>query len=35
MGLLAAEITAKTGKDPAEHSSNLANVLGTPAYKRG
>jgi phosphoglucomutase len=34
MGLLAAEITAKTGKDPAEHYADLTGKLGTPAYKR-
>jgi len=34
MGLLAAEITAKTGKDPAEHYADLASKLGTPSYTR-
>jgi phosphoglucomutase len=34
MGLLAAEITAKTGKDPAEHYAALAERLGTPSYER-
>jgi phosphoglucomutase len=34
MGLLAAEITARTGKDPCEHYRSLAAGLGTPYYKR-
>jgi phosphoglucomutase len=34
MGLLAAEITARTGKDPSEHYRALAAELGTPYYKR-
>ena len=34
MGLLAAEITAVTGKDPGEHYDTLARELGTPTYKR-
>ncbi len=34
MGLLAAEITAKTGKDPSEHYFELAEKLGMPAYTR-
>ena len=34
MGLLAAEITAKTGKDPGEHYLALASELGTPHYTR-
>jgi phosphoglucomutase len=34
MGLLAAEITARTGKDPSEHYRSLAAGLGTPYYKR-
>lgn len=34
LGLLAAEITAKTGKDPGEHYRDLAGKLGTPYYIR-
>jgi phosphoglucomutase len=34
MGLLAAEITARTGKDPSEHYRSLAAELGTPYYNR-
>ncbi|HMA87139.1 MAG TPA: phosphoglucomutase (alpha-D-glucose-1,6-bisphosphate-dependent) [Burkholderiales bacterium] len=34
MGLLAAEITACTGKDPAERYRSLAAELGTPYYRR-
>jgi phosphoglucomutase len=34
MNLLAAEITARTGKDPAEHYRALAAELGTPWYTR-
>ena len=34
MGLLAAEITARTGKDPGEHYKMLADKLGTPFYTR-
>lgn len=34
MGLLAAEITARTGKDPAEHYSVLENQFGSPVYAR-
>jgi phosphoglucomutase len=34
MDLLAAEITARTGKDPSEHYRQLAAELGTPAYRR-
>ena len=34
MDLLAAEITALTGKDPGEHYLRLAEVLGTPHYTR-
>ena len=33
-GLLAAEITAKTGRDPAEHFARLTKKLGTPFYER-
>jgi phosphoglucomutase len=34
MGLLAAEITARTGKDPGEHYRNLTAQFGTPYYTR-
>jgi phosphoglucomutase len=34
MDLLAAEITAKTGRDPGEHFRALANELGMPYYTR-
>ncbi|MFB2877932.1 phosphoglucomutase (alpha-D-glucose-1,6-bisphosphate-dependent) [Floridanema aerugineum] len=34
MDLLAAEITAKTGKDPGLHYQDLTARLGTPYYKR-
>jgi phosphoglucomutase len=34
MDLLAAEITARTGKDPGEHYRKLANEFGTPFYTR-
>ncbi len=34
MGLLAAEITARTDKDPGEHYRDLAAELGTPYYTR-
>ena len=34
MNLLAAEITARTGKDPAEHYRALTAELGTPYYTR-
>jgi phosphoglucomutase len=34
MGLLAAEITARTGKDPGEHYRRLTAQLGTPHYAR-
>src|SRR6185503_5352747 len=34
MALLAAEITARTGKDPGEHYRALAAALGTPYYTR-
>jgi len=33
-GLLAAEITARTGKDPGEHFQELTAQLGTPYYIR-
>jgi phosphoglucomutase len=32
--LLAAEITARTGKDPAEHYAELTEEFGTPYYTR-
>ena len=34
MGLLAAEITARTGKDPGEHFRELTAEFGTPYYTR-
>jgi phosphoglucomutase len=34
MDLLAAEITARTGKDPSEHFSDLENEFGRPYYTR-
>src|SRR5271165_7171743 len=34
MDLLAAEITARTGKDPGEHFDELATEFGTPYYAR-
>jgi len=34
LGLLAAEITARTGKDPGEHYRELTAQLGTPWYTR-
>ncbi|MGA8493643.1 MAG: phosphoglucomutase (alpha-D-glucose-1,6-bisphosphate-dependent) [Terriglobales bacterium] len=34
MGLLAAEITARTGKDPSEHFRELTAEFGTPYYTR-
>ena len=34
MDLLAAEITARTGKDPGEHYRDLAAEFGTPHYTR-
>jgi phosphoglucomutase len=34
MDLLAAEITARTGKDPSEHFRELAAEFGTPCYTR-
>jgi len=34
MGLLAAEITAVTGKDPGEHFQTLAQEFGMPYYTR-
>ena len=32
--LLAAEITAKTGKDPGEHYRDLVDMFGDPVYER-
>ena len=34
MDLLAAEITARTGKDPGEHYRDLTAEFGTPYYRR-
>jgi phosphoglucomutase len=34
LNLLAAEITARTGKDPSEHYAGLAAEFGTPYYTR-
>jgi phosphoglucomutase len=34
MDLLAAEITARTGKDPGEHYRALTEEFGTPCYTR-
>ena len=34
LGLLAAEITARTGRDPGEHFAALATRFGTPYYTR-
>jgi phosphoglucomutase len=34
MALLAAEITARTGKDPGEHYRALTAAFGTPYYAR-
>jgi phosphoglucomutase len=34
LGLLAAEITARTGKDPGEHYKELTGKFGTPYYTR-
>jgi phosphoglucomutase len=34
MGLLAAEITARTGRDPAEHYRELTRQFGNPCYTR-
>jgi phosphoglucomutase len=34
MNLLAAEITARTGKDPSEHYRALTEQFGTPYYTR-
>ena len=34
LGLLAAEITAKTGRDPGEHYQDLEAQFGSPVYER-
>lgn len=34
LNLLAAEITATTGKDPSEHYKELENEFGSPVYER-
>jgi phosphoglucomutase len=34
LGLLAAEITARTGKDPGEHYAEMTKQFGTPYYTR-
>src|SRR5262249_43176828 len=34
MDLLAAEITARTGKDPGEHYRQMTTEFGTPLYTR-
>jgi phosphoglucomutase len=34
LGLLAAEIMARTGKDPGEHYRELTAAYGTPCYQR-
>jgi phosphoglucomutase len=34
LSLLAAEITAVTGKDPGEHYKGLTDTFGSPSYKR-
>lgn len=34
LGLLAAEITAKTGRDPGEHYADLTKEFGAPVYER-
>jgi phosphoglucomutase len=34
LDLLAAEITAKTGRDPGEHYTDLENQFGSPVYRR-
>jgi phosphoglucomutase len=34
MGLLAAEITARTGRDPGEHYRELTAAFGAPVYER-
>jgi phosphoglucomutase len=34
LGLLAAEITAKTGRDPGQHYEELTKSFGSPVYER-
>lgn len=34
LGLLAAEILARTGRDPGEHYAELTNRFGSPVYER-
>ena len=34
LGLLAAEITARTGRDPGEHYRSLTEEFGAPLYER-
>jgi phosphoglucomutase len=34
LGLLAAEITARTGRDPGEHFQEIAREFGQPLYRR-
>jgi len=34
MGLLSAEITARTGRDPGEHYAEMASRFGSPLYER-
>jgi phosphoglucomutase len=34
LGLLAAEITARTGRDPGEHAAQIFAAFGTPRYTR-
>ncbi len=34
LGLLAAEITARTGRDPGEHFQEIAKEFGQPLYRR-
>jgi len=34
LNLLAAEITARTGRDPGEHYSDLTGRFGSPVYER-
>jgi Phosphoglucomutase len=34
MDLLAAEITARTGKDPGQHYCDLTSKFGAPLYTR-
>lgn len=34
INLLAAELTARTGKDPAEHYADLKSQFGSPVYER-